>query len=139
MEAILSEAPVCRVAFSDGSEPYCVPLCFGYADNTIWFHSGPGGKKIDLIGKNPRCCVEVDACEGPIRDKNPCTWEMRYRSVICTGTAHIVHDLTEKRKGLACILEHYGATEHPFTDTELARVCVIKIAIGEMTGRQYDP
>jgi nitroimidazol reductase NimA-like FMN-containing flavoprotein (pyridoxamine 5'-phosphate oxidase superfamily) len=139
MEAILFEAPVCRIGMTDGKEPYVVPVCFGYADNTLWFHSAPEGKKIDLIGNNPRCCVEADVCEGPIRDENPCRWEMRYRSVVCTGTAQIVQDPAEKRAGLACILQHYGGADHPFTDTELERVCVVKIVIAAMTGKQYDP
>ena len=139
MEAILKEAPVCRVALADGGEPYVVPVCFGYADDTLWFHSAREGKKTDIIAGNPRCCIEVDRCEGPIRNENPCKWEIRYRSVICTGMASIVNDPAEKRRGLACIMAHYGGGEHSFTEEELERVCVVKIEIGQMTGKEYDP
>jgi nitroimidazol reductase NimA-like FMN-containing flavoprotein (pyridoxamine 5'-phosphate oxidase superfamily) len=137
MAAILAETAVCRIAMTDGDEPYVVPLCFGFRDNMIWFHSAHEGKKIALLTKNPRCCVEVDVCGAPLPNEKPCRWEFRYRSVICTGDAQLVDDNDEKRKGLNCILQHYGAGEHSFTDAELDRVCVMKIVIKEMTGKKY--
>ena len=137
MEAILSEAQVCRLALTDGSEPYIVPLCFAYADNTIWFHSAREGKKISLLRKNPQCCVEVDLTGGPVPDARPCGWEFRYRSVICTGTARIATTYEEKRTGLRLILQHYGCGDHDFSLPELDRVCVIRIDITKMTGKKY--
>jgi nitroimidazol reductase NimA-like FMN-containing flavoprotein (pyridoxamine 5'-phosphate oxidase superfamily) len=137
MEAILAEAPVCRVAMADGTEPYVVPLCFGYEDNVIYFHSAREGKKIAMLGKNPRCCVEVDICDGPIPDKSPCSWEFRYKSVICTGSANVLADPGEKNRALNCIIRHYGEKDHQFTEQELERVCVIKIVIGEMTAKKH--
>lgn len=137
MEAILSEAQVCRLALLEGSAPYIVPLCFAYADNTVWFHSAREGKKISLIQTNPQCCVEVDITGGPVPDDRPCGWEFRYRSVICTGTACIVEGYGEKKKGLSLILRHYGAGEYDFTEPELDRVCVVRIDITGMTGKKY--
>ena len=139
MEAILAEAPVCRVAMADGTEPYVVPLCFAYVagDNAIYFHSALEGKKLAMLAKNPRCCVEVDICDGPIPDKNPCSWEFRYKSVICTGTAHVLSDPGEKNRALNCIIRHYGDANHLFTEKELERVSVVKIVIGEMTGKKH--
>lgn len=137
MEAILAEAQVCRLGLADGEEPYIVPLCFSYADNAIWFHSAREGKKIDLIRKNPKCCIEVDLTGGAIPDEKPCSWEFRYRSVICTGTARIVSTYGEKREGLGRILKQYGVGEHDFTEPDLDRVCVVKIDITGMTGKKY--
>jgi len=137
MEAILAESQVCRLALTDREEPYIVPLCFGYADNAIWFHSAREGRKINLIRKNPRCCVEVDLTEGVMPDEKPCSWEFRYRSVICTGTARIVDTYGEKREGLAGILQHYGAGEYDFTEPDLDRICVVKIDITGMTGKKH--
>ncbi|HEX3002087.1 MAG TPA: pyridoxamine 5'-phosphate oxidase family protein [Methanoregula sp.] len=72
MEAILAEAQVCRLALADGNAPYIVPLCFGYENNTLWIHSARDGKKVELIRKNPQCCVEVDLAGGPVPDNRPC-------------------------------------------------------------------
>lgn len=137
MEAILEEAPVCRLAMTDGKKPYVVPVCFGYADNAIYFHSAREGKKIDILSQYPCCCVEVDISSGPIPDKNPCGWEFRYKSVICTGTARVLSDPDEKSHALNCIIRHYGENDHQFTENELERVCIVKIVIGEMTGKKH--
>jgi len=139
MEAILDAAPVCRLAMAEGTEPYVVPLCFAYVaeEDAIYFHSAKEGKKIGMLAKNPRCCVEVDIADGPIPDESPCSWEFRYKSVICTGTATVLTDHGEKNRALNCIIRHYGDTDHQFTEKELERVCVIKIAVAEMTAKKH--
>jgi hypothetical protein len=137
MEVILTSAVVCRIGLADGSEPYVVPVCFAYRDNAIYFHSALGGKKMEMLRKNPRCCVEVDHSTGPIRDENPCTWAMRYRSVICTGTAKILTVYEEKREAMNAILRHYGSPDHPFTEKELEKVCLVRITLDGMTAKQH--
>jgi len=137
MAAILESAPACRLALADGNEPYVVPLCFGVMNGAIYIHSALEGKKIGILRRNPRCCVEVDITQGPLPDDNPCSWEMQYRSVICTGTARFVTEAGEKQQALTCILAHYGGAKHTFSEKELGRVCVIRIDIGEMTGKKH--
>jgi len=137
MEAILDSAEVCRIGLADGNEPYVVPVCFAYRDNAIYFHSALVGKKMEMLVKNPRCCVEVDHSAGPIRHENPCTWEMRYQSVICTGTARVLAGYEEKREAMNAILRHYGSPDHPFTEKELEKVSLVKISLDGMTGKQH--
>ena len=38
IEAIIRKAAVCRLGILDGDTPTIVPLCFGYRDNTLYFH-----------------------------------------------------------------------------------------------------
>jgi hypothetical protein len=137
MEASLNSAEVCKIGLSDRGEPYVVPVCFAYRDNAIYFHSAPGGKKMEMLAKNPRCCVEVDHSTGPIREENPCTWEMRYRSVICTGTAKILIGYEEKCEATNAILRHYGSPNYPFTEKELEKVCLVRISLDGMTAKQH--
>jgi uncharacterized protein len=137
MEALLNEAKVCRLGCDDNGMPYIVPVSFGYREGVIYIHSAHEGRKITLLKKNPACCIEVDECMGVLPDKKPCKWEMHYRSVICTGRAHFITDPEEKQDGLNCIMHHYGAEPHPFSEKELLSVCVIRIDIAEMTGKKY--
>ena len=39
IESIIRNASVCRIALSDDGQPYVVPVCYGYADSTLYFHS----------------------------------------------------------------------------------------------------
>jgi len=137
MELILQVAPVCRLAMACNSEPFVVPVCFGYKEGTIYIHSACEGEKIAILQNNPRVCVEVDLTIGPIPDENPCAWEMGYKSVICSGTAVFLADNDEKKKGLDCILRHYGADPPPYTEQSLVKVCVIRVDIEKMTGKKH--
>ena len=60
LESIILASLVCRLALSDGNQPYIVPLCFGYQDKTLYFHSALEGKKIDIIKHNQNVCFEFD-------------------------------------------------------------------------------
>jgi uncharacterized protein len=98
----------------------------------------PDGKKIAMIRKNPRCCFEVDICDQVFRGDRPCSWGMRYRSVIGFGRAVILEDPGEKRHGLNCIMQHYHGGTHEFSDDDIASVTVIRIRIESMTGKKHD-
>lgn len=138
IESILNGATVCRIGLADGDEPYVIPVCFGYLPGKIYFHSSVSGKKITIIKKNPRVCFEVDECNAIIQNEVPCAWGMRYRSVIGFGRAFLLADNNEKKKGLSCILRHYGGSLYEFSDDEIKTVCIIRIDIDSMTGKKHD-
>jgi len=136
IEAILRDASVCRIGLADGGEPYVVPVCFGYDNGAIYFHSGMDGKKISMIRNNPRCCFEVDLCDGILKGKSPCSWGVRYRSVIGYGQAAILTDPADKKYGLNCIRRQFQAGIHEFTDANVKKVAVIRITIESMTAKK---
>ena len=140
IEAILKEAKFIRLALSDPetNDPYIVPLSFGYKDNTIYLHSSPKGRKIDIIRKNNKVCFEADIETEVIATDDPCNYNVRYRSAIGQGKAQIVEDFDEKVKGLTVLTEHYGG-EGPidFGEKKVKNLCVIKIEVEKMTGKEY--
>jgi nitroimidazol reductase NimA-like FMN-containing flavoprotein (pyridoxamine 5'-phosphate oxidase superfamily) len=138
INAILAEAQVCRLALAHGGEPYIVPVCFGYEEGVLYLHSGYEGKKISMIRNNPRCCFEVDLFDGIVKGERPCSWGMRYRSVIGFGTAAILTDPAEKKYGLNCIMHQYHGGSHEFSDEDMEKVTVIRIAIESMTGKKKE-
>ena len=121
MESILNGDGVCRVALADGCEPCVVPVCFlGYEGQHDLLLPGPAGKKIEMLAKNPRCCVEVDSSDGPVRSDNPCRWGDAVQKRHLHGTARILEDYREKCAAMNCIIRHYGGPEYPFSKKELS-------------------
>jgi nitroimidazol reductase NimA-like FMN-containing flavoprotein (pyridoxamine 5'-phosphate oxidase superfamily) len=135
IEGILSEARICRIGLAEEGEPYIVPMSFGYESGAIYLHSAVEGKKIRMIGNNPRCCFEVDFCDGIVKGDRPCSWGIRYRSVIGFGRAVILTDPAEKKHGLNCIMRQYQGGGHDFSDKDLNNVAVIRISVESMTGK----
>jgi nitroimidazol reductase NimA-like FMN-containing flavoprotein (pyridoxamine 5'-phosphate oxidase superfamily) len=135
IESIIAKARVCRLAMVDEAGPYIVPLCFGFRNNILYFHSAAEGKKLGLLRKNPRVCFELD-CDTEVRTgEKACDFSMRYRSVIGFGNAAFVEATAAKREALDIIMNHYaeGAFEYP--DASVNRISVFKVEIDTMTGK----
>ena len=135
IEEIIGKSLVCRLAMAEDNQPYVVPLSFGFKDNTLYFHSSPEGKKIDMLKKNSMVCFEFDLDHEVFADEEACQWGMKYRSVIGFGKALLVEDLEEKRKGLDVIMQHYSGRSFQYPEFAVENVVVIKIEIESMTGK----
>jgi len=136
IERIIQEALVCRVALSDGDSPYVFPVCFGFKDGTIYFHSAQEGKKIEILRKNSKVCFEMDIDIELVEGEKGCEWGIRYSSVIGFGTASFVEDIEEKKKALHVLLGHYSDKSYEFSELSLNEVAIIKIRVESMTGKK---
>jgi nitroimidazol reductase NimA-like FMN-containing flavoprotein (pyridoxamine 5'-phosphate oxidase superfamily) len=135
IDKILRKATVCRLGLVDGAIPYIVPLSFGYDGNTLYFHSACEGKKVDLLRRNAVVCFEIDVDAEPVRSETSCGWTMRYRSVIGSGTASFVEDLGGKSEAMKIIMRQYTEGPYEFPEEMLRKIAVIKVAIGEISGK----
>ncbi len=136
IEGILSRATVCRLGLCDGGRPYIVPLCFGYKDNTLYFHCSPEGKKLDILRKNNNVCFEVDIDSRVIKADQACDWGMKYKSVIGFGKAMFIEDIESKRKALDVIMQQFSEKSFEYIDEAIKNTIVIKVEIETMTGKQ---
>jgi len=137
IEAILSKAKFLHLALSDVETPYIVPISFGYKENTIYLHSSQKGRKIEILKKNPRVCFEATVETEIITADDPCKYNVRYRSVIGHGQAKFLEDYNKKVEGLTVLSEHYGEKgPFEFEEWKVNRLCVIKIEIEKMTGKE---
>ncbi len=138
IDAVIRRSTTCRLGMSDGDQPYVVPLCFGYDGNALYFHCAQEGRKLDVLRKNPRVCVEFDNA-GDVTEAGPaCAWSIEFQSVIAFGTAELVEDPEEKRKGLALLIAQYSSSgkEFAFPEAIANHTAVIKVVIDEITGKQ---
>ncbi|HBF43883.1 MAG TPA: pyridoxamine 5'-phosphate oxidase family protein [Desulfobacteraceae bacterium] len=126
-----------RVAFCDGVTPYVVPITFGFKDDKIYFHSSPKGMKIDILKKNNKVCFEIDVDAEIIPGDTPCKYEVKYRSIIGFGYAHILYDEQEKTNGLNILMGHYAQGPFSYDTKNVKRACIIRIDIETITGKQY--
>ncbi|MFZ2411849.1 MAG: pyridoxamine 5'-phosphate oxidase family protein [Candidatus Methanoperedens sp.] len=136
IESIIGKSNVCRIALSENNSPYIIPVCFGYKDNCLYFHSANAGKKIDIIKKNNNICFEFDDYSGLLISENPCDWDIKYYSVIGFGKASFIKDFDEKIKALNIIIEHYSDSSYEFSKKFIDAVTIIKVEIENITGKK---
>ena len=136
IERIISKALVCRVAVSDENEPYIIPMCFGFRDGILFFHSAQEGKKIEILKKNNKVCFEMDIDTELVEGEKGCDWGIKYSSVVGFGKAAFVEDIQEKRNALHILLEHYSNKKYEFSEESLSQVAIIKIQVESLTGKR---
>jgi len=136
IEAVIAASFYCRVAMSDGNTPYIVPLCFGYKDNTLYFHSAIKGRKISVLQQNPQVCIQFD-CDLALQPaEKACEWGLAYKSVIGFGRASFVEDPQARQEALALIMAHYTTEKFDFEETVLRKTLVVRVDFDELTGKQ---
>ena len=136
MEWIIRSSSVCRLALSENDRPYIVPLCFGYKDNTLYFHSAQKGKKLDILRKNPHVCLEFDIDHEVVKAEKACEWSMKYRSVVGYGKGSVIDDLESKQQGLDIIMQHYSNLSFEYPESVIQKILIIKVEIESMTGKK---
>lgn len=94
VKAMLDQMVIANVGMNDEEGfPYVVPLSFGYemtdTELIIYTHFSKTGKKLDLLRKDPRVCVEFSIFND-FPDRKYKGHYHDYRSVIARGVTEIV-------------------------------------------------
>ena len=118
--------------------PYIVPLCFGFKNNTLYFHSVPKGKKIEILKKNPNVCFEFEIFTQVVKSAKACKWGMKYRSAIGFGKASFISDDDLKREAFDIIMNQYADGSFIYEEALLKSAVIIKVEIHSMTGKQSE-
>lgn len=135
IEAIIERSMVCRLALADENRPYIVPMCFGYNNKTLYFHTANKGKKLEILKKNNFVCFEFDIDYEPIKADKACDWTMKYKSVIGYGKALFIEEFESKCHALDIILQNYSNKKFIYPEANVKNTTVIKVEIEHMTGK----
>ncbi|MGQ3684130.1 MAG: pyridoxamine 5'-phosphate oxidase family protein [Candidatus Loosdrechtia sp.] len=140
IEEILTTALVGRLGTCAQGIPYIVPVNFTYDKETssIFLHCANEGRKLDNIRTNRNVCFEVEDVKNVMVRQPTCGSSVAYRSVIVFGLIEIVTDREAKNSALEKLADKYAPQNPkvPFTGAMLNRTNVLKIEIGEVTGKR---
>lgn len=135
ISSVIRRSAVCRLGMSDDNQPYVIPMSFGYKEGALYFHSATEGRKIEILQKNPRVCIEFDVdCRVKTGD-SACKWGFVFQSAIAFGVASFVSDLKEKQAALDVIMRQYSNEVFTYPESALEKILIIKVNITELTGK----
>jgi uncharacterized protein len=133
--SVIRRSTVCRLAMSDDGQPYVIPMSFGYQDGAVYFHCASEGRKIGVLRKNPRVCIEFDVdCQLKTGD-SACKWGFYFQSAIAFGVAAFIEDSMEKRAALDIIMRQYSNEVFTYPESAVDKIVVIKVTVTELTGK----
>jgi len=164
LDRMLSDAAVCRLAMAavgtaaaadpaapergpaDGRAggerdsfaeyPYVIPLHFAHEGGRIYIHSARTGRKIRMLARDPRVCLEIDEYLGLVPSEKACKYSSRFRSLVIFGTAALVSGTAEKRRALQLLMRKYAGQPFEFTEEEVERVAIIEVTIEAISGKR---
>ena len=106
---ILDKSLVVHIGMIDGDEPYVVPLNYGYTMEAgklaLYVHGAPEGRKIDVMRANPKVFFEMNCDVQPFEGNLACQYGTSYACLMGKGSATVLEDIEEKKKGLSVLMK----------------------------------
>ena len=136
---ILTRCDTMRLGMNGGEYPYVIPMTFGCemidGQIVIYFHSAKGGRKWEILGKDPKVCVEADLYYQVKRTEGGGITAI-YESVIGTGDVEVVTEQAEKVRIFKNMLDHYKESGFPASSCKgLPFVEVFRVVLKEVSGK----
>ena len=132
IRAILERARVLHLGLNAEEEPYVVPMHYGFSLEdgrlTLCVHCAKEGRKLELLRRDGRVFVEIDAGEALV----PAV----VYSVSDGRDAVIVEDEEEKAALLGLLMRTQTGAEHEITPAMAAAVCVLRIDVEEFSAKR---
>jgi nitroimidazol reductase NimA-like FMN-containing flavoprotein (pyridoxamine 5'-phosphate oxidase superfamily) len=91
IERLIKEQFLCRIAFKGEEYPYIAPFQYVFANGTLYFHFTAYGRKMKLIDKHEKVCVEIEQYNPDLS---------RYMFITLKGNLRIVTDPVEKAEAI---------------------------------------
>jgi nitroimidazol reductase NimA-like FMN-containing flavoprotein (pyridoxamine 5'-phosphate oxidase superfamily) len=96
IENLINEQILCRIAFKGTKFPYIAPFQYVKMGSTLYFHFTDYGKKMRLLNKDTRVCVEIEKYLPDLSE---------YNFVSMQGKLSIVSDPDERARALKTLSE----------------------------------
>ena len=139
IRGILDTAKVLNLGLAVNNEPYVVPLNYGYTMEdgrlTLYMHSAPRGKKLDMIRENPNVFFEMDCDLQPFEGNVASKYGLSYSSIMGRGKATIVEDVQEKIRAMRVLMKTQTQKDFSFNDRLVSIVAVIRVDVAEYTAK----
>lgn len=130
IEEIIRSAQTCFIGINDpGNAPYVIPMNFGYENGIFYLHSGPEGKKLDLIHNDNRISLSLHGNTRLVyqHPEVACSYSMSAESIVCEGKAEFVTGYDEKIQCLNIIMRHYAKREFRYNAPAVNNIRIWKI------------
>ena len=70
IENLIQGQTLCRIAFQGAEYPYVAPFQYVYVNGSIYFHFTDYGRKMRLLERDNRVCVEIEKFQPDLSEYN---------------------------------------------------------------------
>lgn len=105
VHAVLDEALLCHIAFSEGGSVHCLPTACWRQGDFLYIH-GANSSRMAKTLLSEECAVSVTLLDGLVLARSAFHHSMNYRSVVIYGRFAEVADPQEKAAAFDHFIEH---------------------------------
>lgn len=136
--AIIDDAFLCTVAFSDDGSVHCLPMACWREGDHLYLHGARNSRLIQALSRQ-ECAVSIAHVDGLVLARSAMHHSMNYRSVAIYGRCEVVAAEADKRTALAAFLEHVSpgrkARVRPPSAAELSGTTVLRLPLSEAAAK----
>ncbi|GAB2880398.1 pyridoxamine 5'-phosphate oxidase family protein [Pseudoduganella ginsengisoli] len=133
VHAIVDDAYVCHIAFTDDHGTHCIPTACWREGNHLYIHGSNGSRMLKRLMEQD-VCVTITLVDGLVLARSAFNHSMNYRSAMIYGRFEKVPD-DDKPATLATFMESLvpgrQADIRPGSDKEHAATTVLRITLDE--------
>lgn len=133
LHAILDDAYLCHIAFSDGKGAHCIPTACWRDGDHLYIHGSNGSRMVKRLVES-ECCVTITHLDGLVLARSAFNHSMNYRSAMIYGRFDVVEGAAA-RHAMEAFMEKLvpgrQAEIRPGSDKEYAATTVLRIALAE--------
>ncbi len=134
LHAIIDDAYLCHVAFSDGASVHCIPTACWREGGNLYIHGSNGSRMVKRLLESD-ACVTITHVDGLVLARSAFSHSMNYRSAMVYGRFEPVGDEAAKRHAMEAFMEHLvpgrQAEVRAGNDKEYAATTVLRIGLAE--------
>jgi nitroimidazol reductase NimA-like FMN-containing flavoprotein (pyridoxamine 5'-phosphate oxidase superfamily) len=133
LHAIIDDAYLCHIAFSDGKGVHCIPTACWREGDHLYIHGSNGSRMVKRLIES-ECCVTITHLDGLVLARSAFSHSMNYRSAMVYGTFQVVEG-EAARHAMEAFMEKLvpgrQAEVRPGSDKEYAATTVLRISLAE--------
>ncbi len=133
LHAIIDDAYLCHIAFSDGNGAHCIPTACWRDGEHLYIHGSNGSRMIKRL-LDSESCVTITHLDGLVLARSAFSHSMNYRSAMIYGRFEVVEGQAA-RHAMETFMEKLvpgrQADVRPGSDKEYAATTVMRIPLDE--------
>jgi nitroimidazol reductase NimA-like FMN-containing flavoprotein (pyridoxamine 5'-phosphate oxidase superfamily) len=134
LHAIIDDAYLCHIAFTDDHGSHCIPTACWREDGHLYIHGSNGSRMLKRLTES-ETCVTITHLDGLVMARSAFSHSMNYRSAMVYGRFEVVADEAERHRTMEAFMEKLApgrqAEVRPGSDKEYAATTIMRIALDE--------
>ena len=135
LHAIIDDAYLCHIAFSDAKGAHCIPTACWREGEHLYVHGSNGGRLDKLLALGAQVCVTITHLDGLVLARSAFNHSMNYRSAMIYGAFERVTGEADKRASMLAFMDKIAAGRQADiragSDKEFDATTILRIALDE--------